>query len=107
MIPRKAPKDLIQILIEKKKAMYAKEQKMLQMRELHDRNYKDSITEFQSSEEENEEENYAWFNDKDPANYFCLCTRTKNMIEKDQQVFVCYGRRTNRYLLCAYGFCLK
>lgn len=22
-------------------------------------------------------------------------------------MFVCYGRRTNRYLLCAYGFCLE
>ena len=28
------------------------------------------------------------------------------MIEKDAQVYVCYGRRSNRYLLSAYGFLL-
>ena len=27
-------------------------------------------------------------------------------IEKDDQVYICYGRRSNRYLLSAYGFTL-
>lgn len=29
------------------------------------------------------------------------------MIEKDSQIYVCYGRRSNRYLLSGYGFTLK
>jgi len=28
------------------------------------------------------------------------------MIEKDHQVYLCYGRRSNRYLLSGYGFTL-
>ena len=77
------------------------------MREQEDRVYRESTTEYLSSDEEDLEENYSWYKDTDTDNYFCLCTRTKNIIEKDQQVYVCYGRRSNRYLLSAYGFCLQ
>lgn len=80
---------------------------MILEREQDDKSYKESTTEYLSSDEEDVEENFAWYKDTDPNTYFCLCTRTKNMIEKDQQVYVCYGRRSNRYLLSAYGFCLQ
>ena len=53
------------------------------MREREDKTYLESTTEYNSSEEEDLEENYTWYKDKDPDNYFCLCTRTKNVIEKD------------------------
>lgn len=107
MMQRAPPKDLITMLVEKKQSMYAKEQKLTQIRDREDKNYRESVAEYNSSEEEDDEENYAWYKDKDPDNYFTLCTRTKNCIEKDQQVYVCYGRRSNRYLLSAYGFCLQ
>ena len=42
--------------------------------------------------------------DPDTANYFVLSTVQKNMIAKDTQIFICYGRRSNRYLLTGYGF---
>jgi len=29
------------------------------------------------------------------------------MYQKDDQIFHCYGRRSNRYLLSNYGFCLN
>lgn len=45
-ITREPAKDLVQILIEKKQSVYAREQHMLQMREEQDRNYKESTTEF-------------------------------------------------------------
>jgi len=32
---------------------------------------------------------------------------TKNTYKKDDQVFHCYGRRSNQYLLAYYGFCLQ
>ena len=77
------------------------------MREVEDRNYKESTTEYLSSDEEDDEENFSWFKDTDPDNYFCLCTRNKNLITQNQQIYVCYGRRSNRYLLSAYGFLLE
>ena len=69
------------MLIEKKQSMYAKENRMTQLREIEDRNYKESTTEYLSSDEEDDEENFSWFQDTDPDNYFCLCTRNKNLIQ--------------------------
>ena len=63
--------------------MYAKEAKMQEVREQEDKSYRESMTEYLSSDEEDIEENFAWYRDTDPNTYFCLCTRTKNMIEKD------------------------
>lgn len=63
--------------------------------------------EYNSSEDEDDEENFAWYNDEDQGTYFVLCTKYKNVYEKGQQVFHCYGRRTNRFLLLNYGFCLN
>ena len=56
---------------------------MILEREQDDKSYKESTTEYLSSDEEDVEENFAWYKDTDPNTYFCLCTRTKNMIEKD------------------------
>jgi hypothetical protein len=38
--------------------------------------------EYNSSEEEDDEENFAWYKDSDPDTYFMLCTRYKNTYEK-------------------------
>lgn len=35
-----------------------------------------------------------------------MTTRNNNFFEKDTQVLCCYGRRSNTYLMPAYGFCL-
>ena len=63
--------------------------------------------EYNSSEEEDDEENFAWYDHKDNETYFVLCTKYKNIYQAGQQVFHCYGRRTNRFLLLNYGFCLN
>jgi len=34
-------------------------------------------------------------------------TKYKNVYDAEDQVFHCYGRRTNRFLLVNYGFCLR
>ena len=80
---------------------------MIQERMEEDKIYKESVNNFQSSDESDLEENFGWYTEEDPDSYFCLCTRTKNEIEKDQQVYVCYGRRSNKYLLWGYGFVLQ
>jgi hypothetical protein len=59
------------------------------------------------SDEDDEEENFAWYNINDVDTYFVLCTMTKQVYNKDDQVFHCYGRRTNQYLLRNYGFALR
>lgn len=63
--------------------------------------------EYNSSEEEDDEENFAWYKGEDDQTYFTLCTKYKNIYNPGQQVFHCYGRRTNRFLLLNYGFCLN
>lgn len=39
--------------------------------------------------------------------YFQMGSKYKNIYEQRDQVFHCYGRRTNRFLLVNYGFCLR
>ena len=63
--------------------------------------------EYNSSEEDDDEENFAWYDKDDDQTYFVLCTKHKNIYNPGQQVFHCYGRRTNRFLLLNYGFCLN
>lgn len=63
--------------------------------------------EYNSSDDEDDEENFAWYKDSDPDTYFVLCTKYKNTFAENQQIFHCYGRRTNRFLLLNYGFCLN
>ena len=39
--------------------------------------------------------------------YFSMTTKSKSYFGKGKQVFNCYGRRTNRFLLLNYGFTLQ
>lgn len=54
-----------------------------------------------------EEENFVWYDINDRDTYFVLNTMSKNVYKKHDQVFHCYGRRSNKYLLNYYGFCLQ
>lgn len=38
--------------------------------------------EYNSSEEEDDEENYAWYEDAEEGSYFVLCTKYKNVYLK-------------------------
>ena len=55
---------------------------------------------------EEDEENFAWYDTEDRDTYFVLTTMGKHCYKKDDQVFHCYGRRSNDYLISNYGFCL-
>lgn len=82
-LSKSQPNDLVQMLIEKKQILYQKEQKMQTEREAEDIKYRESTTEYLSSDEEDLEENFVWYKDTSPGNYFCLCTKTKNVIEEN------------------------
>lgn len=43
-----------------------------------------------------------WYKENDDDIYFVVVTRER--IKKGQQIFHCYGRRTNKFLLSWYGF---
>ena len=59
-----------------------------------------------SDDDENEEENFVWYDINDRDNYFVLTTLNQHVYREGDQIFHCYGRRSNRYLLSNYGFCL-
>jgi len=59
-----------------------------------------------SEDDDEEEENFAWYNMEDDNTYFTLTTSTKNVFKKNDQLFICYGRTSNQYLLNNYGFSL-
>lgn len=90
-----------------KQYLYDKEQRMKILKEQDEEEWAKMTEEYNSSEEEDDEENFAWYNHEDDQTYFVLCSKHKNIYNVGQQVFHCYGRRTNRFLLLNYGFCLN
>ena len=56
-----------------------------------------------------ETEDYSWWRgiDDDRGVYFAMGTKFSSYYKKGDQLFNCYGRRTNRFLLVNYGFCLR
>lgn len=90
-----------------KQYLYDKEQRMKLLKEQDEEDWAKMTMEYNSSEEEDDEENFSWYDHRDDQTYFVLCTKHKNVYKPGQQVFHCYGRRTNRFLLLNYGFCLN
>lgn len=54
-------------------------------------------------------EDYSWWQGVDDPRgvYFALGTKFSSRYNKGDQLFNCYGRRNNRFLLVNYGFCLR
>ena len=53
-------------------------------------------------EEKSANEDFTWINYKD-ANYICICTKGRCMFNKGEQIYFCYGCRTNRFLMIKYS----
>jgi hypothetical protein len=49
----------------------------------------------------------AWWNYFDEDVYYSMGAKYKSFYRKGDQLFNCYGLRTNRFLLINYGFCLR
>jgi len=58
-----------------------------------------------NSEETDEE--FDWFEPEDHNDdtYFHLVNKNRKPFNTGDQVFYCYGNRTNKFLLLNYGFC--
>ena len=53
--------------------------------------------------EEDVEEKFTWWRDNEENTYFALASKYQSYAA-GEQLFYCYGRRTNRFLLENYGF---
>lgn len=60
-----------------------------------------------AEDEDEDDSDWEWFEDDDNDNYFIVATHSRLSYKKGDQIFNCYGRRTNRFLLMWYGFCLQ
>eukprot|EP01017_Pseudomicrothorax_dubius_P051575 TRINITY_DN9960_c0_g1_i3.p1 TRINITY_DN9960_c0_g1~~TRINITY_DN9960_c0_g1_i3.p1 ORF type:complete len:524 (-),score=127.06 TRINITY_DN9960_c0_g1_i3:45-1616(-) len=58
-----------------------------------------------TTDEEEDDEKFPWYNTLDDQIYFLVATHADQKVEKNQQLFYFYGSRTNKYLLSWYGFC--
>jgi hypothetical protein len=107
---RDLPENLIDFLLIKKKCNYLNEARLKLLRKNEQADWDRLDKDWDSSEEEVDDavNNFIWYRgDQDPDNYFTMMTRHNDFIEKDCQVLCCYGRRSNTYLMPAYGFCLQ
>ena len=65
----------------------------------------DRLNSDKGSEETDDE--FGWFNPEEHLDdtYFHLVNKNRRTVEAGEQVFYCYGNRTNKFLLLNYGFC--
>jgi len=54
---------------------------------------------FNDEEEEGSEDKFEWWKHGDPEAYIALVNCEPTPVEAGQQVFYCYGRRSNSFLL--------
>ena len=57
--------------------------------------------------DDEEDESFKWWQYDDAQNYFVLATKYKADYKPGEQVYNCYGRRSNRFLFTNYGFVLR
>lgn len=58
------------------------------------------------AEKEKAEKDFSWWKYDDPQTYFCVSTKEQYSFKPGQQIFTSYGRRSNKFLLTFYGFCI-
>lgn len=67
-----------------KQYLYDKEQRMKILKEQDEVEWTKMTEEYNSSEDEDDEENFAWYKDQDDQTYFTLCTKYKNVYNPGQ-----------------------
>ena len=63
--------------------------------------------EVRDSDSEETDEEFDWFDAGQHTDdtYFTFINKNRETIQAGEQVFYCYGNRTNKFLLLNYGFC--
>ena len=57
-------------------------------------------------QEDSKKKDFSWWNYDDDETYFCVSTEERYTFSPGQQIFTSYGRRSNKFLLTFYGFCI-
>ena len=52
-------------------------------------------------------ESQQWWSYDNPNIYFTVSTNNRYTFEPDEQIFTSYGRRSNKFLMVFYGFCIS
>lgn len=61
---------------------------------------------FKAARADEKKSDFSWWKYDDAQTYFCVSTTQKYTFEPGQQIFTSYGRRSNKFLLTFYGFCI-
>jgi hypothetical protein len=103
---KKKKSDVVQILIEKDPDLVKRD---LQARLYKISLWKKSRKRYGVLNEDYEgTEDFSWINyENDEGVYYAMGTKHKTTYKQGDQLFNCYGLRTNRFLLLNYGFCLR
>ena len=106
--------DIVNTLIQKDKSLYRRD---LEARLARVRRQQSALKKFRKISNITAEEltdfdgteDYSWWRgvEDDRGVYFAMGTKFSSHYRKGDQLFNCYGRRTNRFLLVNYGFCLR
>ncbi|CDW88807.1 set domain protein [Stylonychia lemnae] len=99
------PKDVVYQLIDQNQSLSKRD---LQARLLKLKWWKESHKKFnQDNELYDVDEDFSWWSYYDEKVYYAMGAKFKTYYQKGDQLFNCYGLRTNRFLLINYGFCLR
>jgi len=99
-------KSIVDMVLEHYPEKRAMEKTMIKLKKIGEEELFKKVEEYESSEEDDEEE-FSWWKYDDEDMYFVVGSKYKNIYKQHQQMFHCYGRRTNRFLLMNYGFGLR
>ena len=99
-VDKKQPRNFIDMLIQKKQSMYQMEEYIKGFKE-------QDLKQEEDSSDDEEEEDFSWWHHDSDHTYYAMTTKYKANYKAGEQVFNCYGRRTNRFLLLNYGFVLR
>ena len=66
----------------------------------------DKAAEVKKAEKSEADKDFSWWQHDDGQTYFCVSTKDQYEFKPGQQIFTSYGRRSNKFLLTFYGFCI-
>lgn len=77
-----------------------------QMSEI-ERKMVENLEEKIKAKKDDKNKDFSWWKFNDPQTYFCVSTNEQYSFAPGQQIFTSYGRRSNKFLLTFYGFCIS
>ena len=80
---------------------------MEQMSEIEKKIVREAEAKQKANKEEEKKQSQQWWSYDNPNIYFTVSTMNRYTFEPDEQIFTSYGRRSNKFLMVFYGFCIN